>query len=236
MVVSDVATVTGESSPSQAVPPPSVPGVWRAAIGVLAVGTLVSCLGMIVVGSVLTDTPSWDVLAFEAIVLAAAVIAGLCAAGRFRDGPGLALVSVGGTVLGASVLAYLGSGRVLYLSGQETPTSLNAYVMGRVALGLLFGVVAAGVVLTRSRAAMVTGLKAILLWVPVVGGLAAVWKRHAVAAALDTMPSFVAPLAFILGGLVFVAFLCAAVHTTIQAFERGRFKDEIDGVDAAASA
>lgn len=236
MLAADAPTGTIESSSLNEATPPSVPRVWRAVIGVLALGTLVSCLGMIVVGSMLTDTPSWDVLAFEAIVLAAAVIAGLCAAGRFSDGPGLALVSVGGTVLGASVLAYLGSGRVLYLSGQETPTSLNPYVTGRVALGFLFGVVAVGVVLTRSRAALVTGFKAGLLWVPVVGGLAAVWKRHAVAATLDTMPSFVAPLAYILGGLVFVAFLCAAVHTTIQAFERGRFKDEADSSDSAASA
>ena len=207
--------------------------VWkpsRVLVGVLGVAIVMTALGMMVLSIFVGPSPLWNFAAFEAITLAAGILAVLVAFGRFAEAPGLALLCIAGTVFGSSVLAFMSVGQVLYVSGSGEPMSLREYVLIRAAIAGVIGGIAVLTVLGRNASARTTAIKAFATWIPVVLGVIAVWKRGVIEDAMASMPSWIAPTAAILGGMLFVAFLCAGVHLTIRAFELGRAQNENNSV------
>ena len=199
---------------------------WRVLVAILGVAVVLSAVAMIVVALVLATSPRWDLFAFEAITLCAGVIAILMGAGRFREGPGLALLSVAGTVFAASVLGFVGVGQVVALKGHDTPLALRDFVLARIALAGAFAAIAALVVLTRNRASMMAALKSLFAWIPIAIILVATFKRGAIASALAGTPQWVLPTLGALAVVAMIGFLSAAAHMTIRAFELARAPEE----------
>lgn len=203
-----------------------VPRVWKMLSLLLGVAVIVSSLGMAYAATVLATSPRWDLMGFELISLSAGVMAILFGMGKFREGPGLALLAIAGTVFAASVLGFIGVGQQIALKSQAAPLSLKTYVMARVAIAAAFAAISVLVVLTRNKAAMLAALKSLFAWIPVAIILAGVVKRGAISGALAGAPQFVGPTLGAIAGLALIGFLAAAVHMTIRAFELARDPEE----------
>lgn len=203
-----------------------VPRVWKGASLLLGVALVISTLGMSYTATVLATSFRWDLLAFELITLSAGIIAILFGMGKFREGPGLALLAVAGTVFAAAVLGFVGVGQQISLKGQASPMSLRTYVLVRVAIAAGFGAVSVLLLLTRNRSSMIVALKSLYAWIPAAIIIAGVAKRAVVAKALAGTPEFISPTLGVLAGLALIGFVSAAVHMTIRAFELARDPEE----------
>ncbi len=203
-----------------------VPRVWKMPVLLLGVAVVISSLGMSYAATVLASAPRWDLLAFEIIALSAGIMAILFGMGKFREGPGLALLAIAGTVFAASVLGFVGVGQQIALKSQAAPLNLRYYVIARVAIAAAFAAISVLVVLTRNKHALVAALKSLYAWIPIAIILVAIMKRGAIAGALNGMPQFIGPTLGVIAGVAFIGFLSAAVHMTIRAFELARDPEE----------
>lgn len=131
----------------------AIPSSLRAAIAILSGVVIASAIATVGASFFLDGRPSWALLGFELLTVMAGAFGLAAAAGRFADGPGLALACVAGTVLTASIFGYLGT------SGQIGDWKLHTWLMGRAALACLLGLLAAWVVLRRTPGAWLLALR-----------------------------------------------------------------------------
>jgi hypothetical protein len=132
---------------------PSIPSGLRLAIAVLSTLVLVSAFATVGTSWFLTGRPTWALLGFEFLTAMAGAFGLAAAAGRFRNGPGISLACVAGTVLAASIFGYLGT------SGQIGDWKLHGWLIGRATAAGLIGLLAAWVVLRRTPGAWVLALR-----------------------------------------------------------------------------
>lgn len=140
------------------------------AIG-LVVGLSAAALGGF--GAFGLDTPLPSTIAFELLILLAAVFGVLLAFGRFMHGPAIAMVCIAGVFGGAGLLAFLDlRANVLAGSTWRSIAEVCFVVRALSAVGLLL--LAAGAVLSRTkRGSRLAGI-GVLVLVPTLGVVAAV--------------------------------------------------------------
>lgn len=130
-------------------PPPSI----RLAVAILSALVLLSVLATAGAAIFMAPQVSWALLGFECLTLLAALFGLAAAAGRFSDGPGLALACVAGTILAGSMFGYLGT------TGQIGDWKMHYWLIGRVSVAGLLGVLAAWAVLRRTSGALALALR-----------------------------------------------------------------------------
>lgn len=155
---------------------------------------------------------------FETVVAVAGVLGVLIGKGRFREGPGLALACVAGTVLMASAMGWLSANRTV--GGYSITPVLGLRVLAAAVIGLA----GAYCVLSRDPRAWKPAMWGFLTGVPVVLAVGAGMggsSRRAIEGALGSMGAVGAVVGVV--GLVFLGVcLCASVHLVVKAFEMGR--------------
>lgn len=187
--------------------------------------------------------PLWYLLGFEIVVLIAAVYGVLVAAGKFRDGPGLALICIAATIAAASFFGNqsatnrdgasfnLMAGPVVgYISSNKERTldrligGVTLYLVLRLAAA---GVIAAGaawvVLARRPRESLPSLFKSLVSCVSLLGVLIGAWALRSQAAGLG---GFASTMIALIVGVLAVGLLSASVHFAIRAFEFGRLRDE----------
>ncbi|HEX2837524.1 MAG TPA: hypothetical protein VHN77_05300 [Phycisphaerales bacterium] len=228
-------------------PPTSAPSRLVAAV----VGAIAVVVSLLTVGAVLlrADQPYWMVVGFEVVVLGAGVYGLLIARGRFRDGPGMALLCVAGTLLVAGVLGFYstkstpGAPAQLMLRGTAVP--MKPWAMLHIGGALLLAGASAFEVLRRSSRSMYYMARAAMAGVPLAALAvaavmlyrrsqgaklayesaveAAIMQNKPVPAAPDPfLPEWVTWLGGSLGAVLALVLFCACAHCIIRAFEMGR--------------
>ena len=203
------------------------------------------------VGAVLlrADQPYWMVVGFEVVVLGAGVYALLIAKGRFRDGPGMALLCVAGTLLVAGVLGFYstkstpGAPAQLLLRGTAVP--MKPWALLHIGGAVLLAGASAFEVLRRNSRSVYYMARAAMAGVPLaaLAIAAAMLYRRAQGAKLayesavesairqnqpvpsppaPFLPEWVTWLGGSLGAVLALVLFCAFAHCVIRAFEMGR--------------
>jgi len=131
----------------------SIPTGLRAAIAVLSALVLASAIATLGASWFVAGRPPWALLGFEFLTMMGGAFGLATAAGKFRDGPGLALACVAGTVLAASIFGYLGT------TGQIGDWKLHGWLIGRASVAGLIGLLGAWVVLRRTPGAWTLALR-----------------------------------------------------------------------------
>jgi hypothetical protein len=195
----------------QSVPSDTLGRAGSALVGLIAVVLALSAIGMASWNALVA--PEVFFIAFEALTLGAAVVAGLFALGRFRDGPALALLTVAGTVLVCAVLGYISANRLI------GGVSITPYLLARVGLAAMLIAVAAWTVLSRrprqAFRSLLTGAVAAAMLTALIAGAVMLKPQFA-----GLPPVLVAMLA-LLAAVIALGLLAASVHFTIRAFEFG---------------
>jgi len=197
----------------------------RVFVGVLCAVVLLSCLGMIVAATALSDKPVWVLFGFEVVISIAMVLGMFFARGRYQDGQGLTMACVAGTIAVGSFLGWIGTRH--HLTTSRGDISLNAWLMGRMGAAAALGVVGAMLVLARNpkslryvfRSAVTGGPLVVLL------GLYAL-KPTVITTAVSHLPDWAAGMIATLGGVVAIVLISASVHCLIRAFELGRIEPQ----------
>ncbi|MBL0928288.1 MAG: hypothetical protein IBJ11_11665 [Phycisphaerales bacterium] len=164
---------------------------------------------------------------FEVVTLVASMFGVMVGLGKFREGPALATLMVGGCVFVGAVLAEpTFATRAMGGGGQQGTTGMGVSLLGpalaRIAAGLGLVVLSGVIPLSRDfRAARPWLVRAVVLGVPALG-LAASPRLPVVGPLLRQMPTAGAVLAGVLGFLVFTVLFSAAVHCAVRALETGR--------------
>ena len=185
-----------------------------------------SVVGMCIL-AMRANQPYYLLMGMELCIGLAAGLGVLFGRGFFREGPGMSLACVSGTIFVASVLGYLSvpNGQMT-MSGGST-MGLKPFVMGRVMLAVLVGVAAAWVVLSRNPRSWSYVARAVLTGVPLgVIGFVALKGRTWLSSGGAGMPAWVGWIGAIVLACVGLALFCACVHCTIRAFEMGRGRGE----------
>lgn len=199
-----------------------IPPALRTLTLVLSGAVMVHAAAMAAFALLAISKPIWILLGFELVVMVGAAIGVSIGLGRFREGQGLAAICVGGTVAVASFLAWLTTSKIS-LPMPSAPTIIRMYLLTRLAVGLWFALLAAFMVLTRSReswkfirGAIVTGVPLVLLLVAAVKfqGQFQTWLSSTSGA----VQTFVALGLFVVSCTL--VSLCG--HFIIRAFEMGR--------------
>jgi hypothetical protein len=235
-----------ESTP---VEPGQVPGASRVARTVAGVvGVVAAVVAAVTIGAVLmrAEQPYWMVVGFEVVVLIAAGFAVGIARGKFRDGPGMALLCVAGTLMVAGVLGYIstkGTQGVLKLQGRSVP--MKPWALLHLAGAGLMALLAAYEVLRRNSRSMYYIARGAMAGVPlaaIVGVAAMLYRKSqaterayqsAVEAALmagkdapaapePVVASWVSWLGGSLAAVAALVLFSACAHCVIRAFEMGR--------------
>jgi hypothetical protein len=164
---------------------------------------------------------SWALFGFEVVVFVAGLLGILTGLNCFREGPGLALACIAGTIIVASGLGWQGSGRAV--AGIGLTPVLGARILISFALALL-GV---WVVLSRSRESWrpaVVGGCCLLVVLAGLGAIVHPATRQAVAGGFSGS-SGLSLLLVVLGFGLMCALLSAGAHLLIRAFESGRTEE-----------
>ena len=225
---------------------PALARVSRVVSGVVGAG--MALVALVTVGAVLTsaDQYYWMVVGFEVVVVVACIFAVLTARGKFRDGPGMALVSVAGVLFVAGVLGYLstkGTDGALMLRGRAFP--MKPWALLHAGAAGLMALAAAYEVLRRDRRSLYYLSRAAMAGVPLGAVMAAgwfMWKRSREASAafdaqvasaiasgvvppvaLDpAVPAWLTWVGASVASVVVLVLFCACAHCLIRAFEMGR--------------
>lgn len=163
----------------------------------------------------------WIVFGSEACVICAGAIAIFFGLGRYQNAPGMALLCIGGTILGAAAITAITTKGSSFRIGGDKGFSLLPIFAGRTFAALLFGGMAAFTVLSRSPASFKTFFKGLLYGLPVVA------SAGAFALARGPLAASKIHTAVVLGALAILALLlgtllCISVHLIVRAFELGR--------------
>ena len=207
---------------------PSIPTTIRQAVRLVCVLTGISAAGLIVFAAIqplLGDAgkPAWILVGFEAVVLAASVLGWVLARDRFREGPGLALACIAGSILVGSALGGLSA------QWGVGPIPLKLLLAARGLGAMLLAGLGGWMVLARDPRAWPVFVKGLIAASPILALIA--WFGVKGGAFLDPVLSLSAIYKFAalgVGGIVLAFSLCAGVHLIVKAFAFGRFaQDEV---------
>lgn len=197
------------------------PRIARVFVLLVSDVVLVSALVLAAASLLATVRPTWMLFGFEVVTVLASLLGIQAGRGRFREGPGLALASIGGTIAVASFLGWVSIRGELPL--KNSSISMNAWLAGRVAAGALLAMVGALSVLGRDRRSWGYLLRAGIAALPLgVLGAAAVLYRGRLVDLISGLPGILGVVTWAVLGVVCAVALCAAAHCTIRAFECGR--------------
>lgn len=175
-----------------------------------AVGMVVAIRPQLLGGS----EPAWMLAGFELISIVAAVLIGLLALGRFREGPA---ITAAFAALAVAIGAMLGSVSANNVIGE---TDLIPYMIARLILALVIGIP----VLMLSIHTVSSTLKLVIggaLVAPVMGalGLFLLGRLGGVLDAFDGLHPAMSLIAAILAGFAALVAVSAGGHCIIAAFE-----------------
>jgi len=200
---------------------PSFPMVSRVVIGLVSLSVLLSALVLAPVSVLGTVRPTWMLFGFEMVVILTGVLGLLAARGRFREGPGMAMACIGGTIALASFLGWVGIRGELPL--KASTVSMTGWLGARLAAGALLTLVGAASVLGRNPRSLGYIVRAGIAAAPLAAlGAAGVLYRGRLVDAISGLPGFLGVVVWALLGVTCAVAVCAAAHCTIRAFELGR--------------
>ncbi len=193
-----------------------VVGATSGLVGVTAIATA----GLALIASI---KPAWFLFGFEAILLFPVVMGLLFFRRKWDDPTGLGLGCLAGTLFCASTLAYLSvaQGRLGTVDGPVGQINLRPWLAFRVLAALAIGAAAVRMALGSERDRWVNLARGVVLGAVSLGIAAALYKfRASIMPAGEDSVSFPRIGAAIVAGVVMLAGLCAAVHFTMNAFDR----------------
>ena len=204
--------------PLDPLPPP--PTIIRRAVLAVSLVLAASSLGGLAMAGLGASSVVLGMLGFEIVVFVSAILALLAGLGRFRNGYGLALACLAGTVLGASVLGYT-DGKPNFVSNPDLARLLRVLILTRIATAGALGALGACAVLVRDPRSWRYLLKGVVVSMPVivVGGLTLVFARSWLTTPREGALEAVRIGSIVLGVMVLGGFLCAGVHLVIRAFQ-----------------
>lgn len=204
-------------------------------------------LALVTIGAVLTraDQPYWMVVGFEVVVLAASAVALLFSRGKFRDGPGMALLCVAGPIFVAGVLGYLSTKPTASLLLHGRAVAMKPWALAHAGAAGVLAMLSAYEVMRRNTRSLYYLARAAMAGAPLAAMLAAAWmlyrKSQTAQAAYEALvedailkgqsppptpepflPPSVTWLGGSLGAVVALVLFCACAHCVIRAFEMGR--------------
>jgi len=199
-------------------PPVSLP--LRCFVGALSLLIGLGSILIAILAAIEAPKPIYVLLGSELVALVAAVIGVLFGLGRFREGPGMALLCVSGSWVAACGMAWLGTSPAHAVAD----FGLAPWVAGRGLAAGLVGLLACWVVLSRDPRALRMAAKGVLLGLPIVivAGLVATGRTAPVVSAISGLPGAIRALIAILGFLLLAGLFAASVDTLVKAFSRGR--------------
>lgn len=182
--------------------------------GLILVSALVMGVGALVGG----PKPVWFLAGFEVVIAVAGVIGVLTGAGRFREGPALALACVAGAVLVGTLLGCISAQWTLAGHG------LRPALLGRTAAAGLIVLTAVWMVMANNpREAVPRLVRGVVFGVVLIGAMGALWVMRGRIATMSMGLRFVAGT---IGFLALTGLLAASVHLVIDAFVvAGRTRD-----------
>lgn len=201
---------------------PDIGKSLRSLILVVSVLAVLSAVGV----SILTmraSQPYYLLLGMELCIGLSGAIGVLFARGFFREGPGMALACVAGTFFVASFLGWLSvpNGTMTMRSGGSQ--SLRLFLVVRLGLAVVVGLVAAWAVLSRNVRSWHYVKWAAMTGVPLAGLALLAFKGRAwLSSGGGQVAAWVAWVGAIMLASLGLALFCACVHCTIRAFEAGR--------------
>lgn len=192
------------------------PPRWMLALCLVLGAGIALSAGLGIFRTVSAHPTNWFVFGFETLLLVAGVFGIGCGLGKYREGPALAMLCVGGTVIVASVLGYTALHKT-YLGIQRDPLTF-----ARLSAGGGFAALAALTVMARrphaSSANVVTGLMLSAL----AAGVGAILGLPGPRGAVTKLHPVLASLAFLVLGALLITFVSAAAHHFIRALEHGK--------------
>jgi hypothetical protein len=199
-----------------------VAGSIRAGTVALSVLAALSVGGMCVL-AMRANQPYYLLMGMELCIGLAAALGVLFARGFFREGPGMALACVSGTIFVASILGYLSVPNAQMTMSAGGTIGLKPFLLGRLVLAVLLGIAAAWLVLSRNSRSWSYVARAALTGLPLAAiGLIALKGRTWLSSGGAGVPAWVGWIGAIVLACVGLALFCACVHCTIRAFEMGR--------------
>ncbi|MBX3322724.1 MAG: hypothetical protein KF757_07010 [Phycisphaeraceae bacterium] len=199
---------------------PPTPQFIRVLVALASAVMTLTALAGLGVALFAIGTPIWGGLSFELVLLLAGIVGLISSTGRFDRGFGIAAASIGGCILGASVLGSLD------FSTNLATTSLGKFVLPVVLIRVVLGVLIAGLgalaVLLRRPAEFKRIALGLAFGLPVFMLGVAFWFRK-LGFLLDTREGgaeIVRMSALFVIGIISIALLSVSGHLLITAFER----------------
>lgn len=185
--------------------------------GAVAAACGVSGFGWILWGFLAAPRFVWWFTAFEAMVVLAGAMGAQLLRPHWRGLLPLVLACISGTILVASVLGYLALRSSLL---DETPSWMRWALQGRVAAGVVIGVLAGAAALGTRRSAWLGVVRGAIL-LAVAGGLAGLdlWLLKPVLAATGGTKVMIHLTLATLVFVAFAGFFAAGVHSLIRSFD-----------------
>ena len=205
--------------PSRTTPADMSVGMRRLYRAIFVLSALLGLCGLVglLAGVAGPPKPALAYIAFQGVILAAAIFGLLMGRGRFRGDAPMTLLCVGGVALAAAAFGFVSLGPVRTLGPVPIiPLTGVALLISAILLAL------SGLsVLDKRRESWVKLLIGAALALPVLGATAVLITGQP-KAAVDAMNSVTGPLKVILamvGGIVFIALASASGHLIIRAFQ-----------------
>lgn len=172
-------------------------------------------------------------LGMEAVLIISGVFGALCGLGRFRSGPALAVLCVGGAVFTCSVLSE--PDLVPWLMGQTTTPTITHGVnlihlaTARSLVGLILCAFAGIAVLVRNPTKSMGYLfRGALIGSPLL--IMAVLSRfHGIVSAISNFPPPIVAGILLVVFMVVIVCLSTSIHCFIRAFEVATERSEVNG-------
>ena len=223
-----IITVTNDTTPT--LPQfPNPPMICRLGVGLLGVLVALSALPWLWFSIGRFGAFDWGLFGFELITIIAGIYAVLLAMGKFREGWGIGVTAIAGSIMVTLVFGlYVGFVMAKKDDYPDLYPLAKYTLMGRAAIIGGFFALASLAVFARNSASIGFIIKAALCAAPlaIVGGLMhfhigpGVWINDSLANSSGT-GALQAILALVLG-LFFIVLISAAGHLLIRAYECGR--------------
>lgn len=176
------------------------------------------------VGAVFLDSkPAWPMLGLEGVSALCAAIGLGFYRGAYREGTGIALACIAGSIFMMTGLTYLSLASAGIKLGA---VSVKPLLVAHAGASLLLGAIGAANVLSRRAGSWPAVVKGVLLVVPPIVATALAWKMGA--QWVESLPGIVIALGSVAGAMILGGMFCVGVDFIIYAFTLGRPDDELD--------